>query len=1143
MSKIFNNIPHSATEPQPMDGWFRTTPYDATRIRNIVDTIGGGQAVTKMGTSIPTPFARLVLFDTAFAQIRNHDDDTVYGRLVSECLDMLEFVFNYGSDITVQRWNVNTQLQALQASPNAKHKELGKSLTTFVHELGVQDIFLLYYQGQLVGGTSPYTVLYTSPNWSRSNVLTFQGIAGNPLFPDYANRAVHATPLYKRDRRFREFLTDYIVAFRGALDLNVSAITQGAAQNALKRYVYDNAHNGQDTEMQAYYTQITGQQPMSAADFMQKYDMVKDNIGTGLDVKGLGHLVMPVAYAKMAAPAGQGGAAAADMGGVVSTDYALQPTTERWRTQHPELSVAPLVLSEGGVMGALYIGGNAWTPGTPINNDPSQPLAERVLPGAGNVTYPYVTAEDFLEDALICVDYDLDDQAFRTCGLGHYLPPLKPLFFEFFSPADLQAGRQVSITINEQPQGGAEVVLRLPIDYKGQPFIELKKTYDAGSVMQAIGPMGFCFSVFPSYKIVGAPSVPNRYSVMRYEDKDAPLQLTYWTADDHALTQLAPDEVHHQTRDTLGMSYDAIDSGFDLIQVSWQGANAMIAPNFREVQPADRGTTTLVGIDFGTTNTYVCLSFQQGANPMALTFTPEHRQTLTLGNTQVPTFMQAAEREFAPALIGPGCKACYPYRTVIYENPQTMANQQRALHDFRLFADANVGFNFMSESIPNLGGKYESSIKWDMENSNNPNQLTIMQNRVEAFCRQTAWMLKNRLMAEPAIATTNFTAKLTMPYTMRRQNRRNILQAWKNAFDYVMGPGNVTVEHLTESVAPYYYMIGNNVTMNGNVINVDVGGGTTDILYADVKKHRLLYDSSHFAGDDIWGDGPKNVADQETLPQDRNGFIRLFEQLMADGNFPEAEKDAYNNFKQNAKKASDRMAYVFYHDDIFSFTNHVRNTPKLTAVLHLHLAALCCHIAQTIVKEQMELPRILCFSGQGSKYIKLISDLDEDITELVKLYLETFLPEGTELERQFEVMFQQNSKEVTAQGALFESNSALAGIRDFDRDAVVVSGLEGKDPETYEEADQPEVKEEARAAYEKFVQQYLRNDKVRKYLKTNYDVDFNDEFVHTFKDAFDDGYADVIQKACNGGGSPTDELSESVFFWPFKKALYECSKL
>ena len=71
MSKNFNNIDPSRQTGLTLKGWSKTLPYNDLRIAEIQDTVGAGIAISKMGTSIPTPLARLYLFDTAFAQYNN----------------------------------------------------------------------------------------------------------------------------------------------------------------------------------------------------------------------------------------------------------------------------------------------------------------------------------------------------------------------------------------------------------------------------------------------------------------------------------------------------------------------------------------------------------------------------------------------------------------------------------------------------------------------------------------------------------------------------------------------------------------------------------------------------------------------------------------------------------------------------------------------------------------------------------------------------------------------------------------------------------------------------------------------------------------------------------------------------------------
>lgn len=210
MAKIFNNINKSlypAESSLNLSGWEKTIAYDTNRVPHITDTVGSGIALSKMGTSIPTPFARIFLFKTAFEMVNGSadgaDDNSAYGKLVSECLDFLEFIYLYGDAIELKTWNVNDNITALKGSESKGHQILGKSLENFALNLGVKDIYLIYYNGVLVGGTSPFTLVYTSPNWQRvKNITNACGLAGNQLFPDYSQPNAVATPLYKRDLGF-----------------------------------------------------------------------------------------------------------------------------------------------------------------------------------------------------------------------------------------------------------------------------------------------------------------------------------------------------------------------------------------------------------------------------------------------------------------------------------------------------------------------------------------------------------------------------------------------------------------------------------------------------------------------------------------------------------------------------------------------------------------------------------------------------------------------------------------------------------------------------------------------------------------------------------------------------------------------------
>ena len=93
----------------------------------------------------------------------------------------------------------------------------------------------------------------------------------------------------------------------------------------------------------------------------------------------------------------------------------------------------------------------------------------------------------------------------------------------------------------------------------------------------------------------------------------------------------------------------------------------------------------------------------------------------------------------------------------------------------------------------------------------------------------------------------------------------------------------VSITNTTESIAPYYYQVAMGMAHRENALNIDIGGGTTDMLFADVENKKLYYNSSMFAGNDIWGDGCHLVDD---MISKQNGFVQYFEQLLSSGDLP-----------------------------------------------------------------------------------------------------------------------------------------------------------------------------------------------------------------------------------------------------------------
>lgn len=1140
MAKIFNNINKSlypAESNLNLSGWEKTIAYDTNRVPHITDTVGSGIALSKMGTSIPTPFARVFLFKTAFEMVNGSadgaDDNSAYGKLVSECLDFLEFIYLYGDAIELKTWNVNDNITALKNSPSKGHKILGKSLENFALNLGVKDIYLIYYNGVLIGGTSPFTLVYTSPNWQRvKNITNSCGLAGNQLFPDYSQPNTVATPLYKRDLGFRTMLTRYYVAF---------CDVPGMSATSFFKYIYHN-QGMYDNEMRRYFADITGEAPYDVAMFRNDYACVKANM-TEIDILGMGGA--QTLFLATTAPE-------PDPDATISEDYKIAATVDNGNINRP------LVLFEGGITGATYVAGKPLPNGVDIVRNPDEPLDSRILPGGQNIKYPYLTDTDFFQEKIIKVGYKVDTDNFMTFGIqtagdGDYLLPLRKEIFEYFKPSDFvdDSVHGLSIKLEELDKETVKVHLTIPVQFKGRPYIELVHTYYKDDIVELKNyPNVFSIGVFPSYRILGN-AVPNIYSVLVL---DAKKQVTtrYYALKDGKVEVVA--DVVSKSRLTNGGRYDELKQAFDVCEVEVNGAKALLLPNFKEITPADGGGDTVVGIDFGTTNTYICFSTDGGGDPKSLEITRDDMQVLMLNKINLDKgnfgddyrnsmymmspYITSLDREFVPLLLGNQSNVAYPFRTVTCETFDSQ-NGFDKIADPQLFADINIGFNFLKELVDLPKEKYNTNIKWDIENGAANGPLAVKQNRIKAFCYQNAWMVKNKLMLLKN-PRTSFTVFITFPYTMKRTVRNDIAGYWKDAFNKVMGQNNVKICRVTESIAPYYSMISNDGNFTDNALNIDIGGGTTDMLFADVKTKKFFYTSSKFAGDDIWGDG-KHLVDNNRKD---NGFVKDFETKLASHALLVSENRSrgYEQYKSLVKKSADLMSYIFRYEDEFKYTGYIRQSKdKLLPVLCVHLGAILYHVAQVLTERDITIPSTITFSGMGAKYIRIISDNERDVQDIVKKLLSVFMAslEGIDrysMPKNFIVKFQSNAKEVTAQGAMLINHKSLQEIQDYEEEPLCVYGTIKPIDEELEYQDVPKYKDDVLKSYSKFLETFVRNRSVTRFFKDEFGIVFTDGLIQTLEQHAPQSF-DLMSN-----GPATDPVNETMFFWPLKNGLYAASK-
>lgn len=880
---------------QNHQGWTGTpSGLTGSRIEHIKDTLSGGSIASKAGTSIPSPFARLYLFDTAFRLVKTElqpREITLYHVLVSHTLDMLELLFQAGNspDLTYRTWNRAERLGVLggpKANPSGSgqrhaHQILAKALDLDLRGdlANLQQFTLIYYKGALLGGTSPLTLVFTSPNWEQERQNKYiespKSTNGRVLFQN------EYVSLAERDEAFVTYLRRLYDSYNSQL--------HGGFKEYLYRVFFD-------------APVPIPVMPNTSLDSFEPITIGGESNGVLQVMPGLA--LYKVKEADLLEDIEQG------------SDFVMQPTVTHYQREARNGAATgvrrPLALASRMEVSGRYVKNTPWNPQTVVMRSALNNLAEgglladRYLPGVDNVRYPFVTVDDFLEDFLIRMPFKINNSRFMTglAGDCDFLLPVRKEYFNFFTVEDL--GRQ--LTIRDENRGIDRVIvasLRIPI--RGNRSIEFRREYNLGKPETAID-FRAGLAVFPFYRItVPEPEWQrlNQYTVMladwsEYETGFRPgTSLRFFpfagVVGNQPLYVNAP-EPRTPKADTPASYYYKVGQAFDLAEVRLERNGipyrGLVLPQFTIIDQKGYKPFTFA-IDFGTSNTHIAYtdSGTGGSEPKALTISDDRvnlgkdeLQMVTLnkpydGYEAKTTYDKYAlkvsfgkivpmetliRREFVPAIIGKefGSPFAFPLRTTVYEKSGFTDQTDN------LFGKVNLGFNIDLESDTTGVNHYVTNLKWLFENQ--PGD-TLNRPRVRAFFETLLLLIRNKVVLNQGKIEDTKVAWLA-PSSMRATTQESLEQEFRRAFEIVFGSTRQFVPNpVPESLAPYFYLVKQGVKSFADTVNVDIGGGTTDIMLFMRQQDRYLNTSFRFAGYDIWGGG----LDEQGYPSHRkdNGFV------------------------------------------------------------------------------------------------------------------------------------------------------------------------------------------------------------------------------------------------------------------------------
>lgn len=1061
-------IHKGSTSGVASNGWQKSPGLDTNAISSIEDSLDKLPSSGKVGTSIPTPLARVYLFKTAFELVASKADRKpgVYDELVADCLDILQLLFEKGGDASkfdFIPWNASDEIKNLRSANdeivsrgNSNYHALRLLADSFELALNsakeFQDtITLIKYDGILLGGTSPYTLVFTSANLRYELDKRRASDSGYDFSSNKKQEycGEKRLPLSARPKEFQMFLKTFV-------------------NNASNLELF--AHGGPLKPFADYVNAQTASVPEFTDDFDVSFPEIRGRNGS-LNVLGI-----PLRYNDLATIPNE-------------SDFMMRPSVNYFRQY---MAYEPLMIpSEFSSSGWIYVD-DTWDPRTHIPNRVVKKLradssyASRCLPKNGSSLgepttqkYPWVSDEDFLTDHIIDLSYDLNTKYFfNNAKYPRFLLPIKKDYFMFFTLDDLKRNLKMDVDAKEIKNSDGHIIdvkinkilVELEIPLKSRKR-SLKITREYLAEQTADYPIkkakpGFGLGIFPFYKINEEElDLKNQYSVYLYNSGQSDsVKLYFFNIKKSLATPITSEDVLRTKLDSgtskiYNLRSLSASNSFDLIEVDIRrgsepgGINAsfnddydsgLIIPewgNGRVIGAESLGSDqkrTIFSIDFGTSNTHVAywdpnenlvkpLEISHEDIQMVLLNKPyekdnriDYRERSSFGNSN-PRFTEYL-REFMPSIIGPQEKVSYPIKTATLEGHGFVNGKN-------LFGNINIGYDIENEQVDLSKASsftYTTNLKWALQEDRTDGRK---KNRVEAFCEQTLWILKNLLILK-GFSPKDISIIYFYPESMMEDDKEMFKNSWNSAADIIFKQCGFSIKDNQclselESVAPYYSLLKRDESIYAyNSVNIDIGGGTTDFLIFDRMfvdstsgKRSAAYESSIlFAGNDIWG---------KTFPSGtKNGFVEFMRSKISSSVISEESMKALEFF--NKKDDPAEMTTFFFKYKDFDYGGKIASNPKLRYVLFLHYAAIIfylCDMIKQVRKKQnpdFKLPRSLTFTGKGSEYIKIITPDPEMISKITFALFVAYGFKPEEFEKGFHITYPTNPKGLTAEGGVYK---------------------------------------------------------------------------------------------------------------------------
>ncbi|MEZ4907288.1 MAG: hypothetical protein R2771_06545 [Saprospiraceae bacterium] len=962
-------------------------------------------------SAIPKPLAVLYAYKNAFEHFIQNDDviegefsNTVkfvgpYAQMVSDTLDLIQWIFerdNY-DDIKIVKWSKENRINAMVNSGDSRLKHFAETMNSYMEDItNFNEIYLIFYNKNdveiLLGGTSPFNMVYLSPNAKRllkdKNVI-LKSHDGDTFFDDDIKSLANRSSLFK----------DYMFYVKNQM-------ANSAIDIPFRQYI--------ELELGNNYTATN-----------ENFIIFKDNNNSNLKFNDRDFSIMPIIQK-------------------FDSELRIKYNISSWNSNNA-VTHPPLVIEIGkldnkklGDIKLESIRTNLWI--EEVNRKLS--IWDREIPGK-NVKYPWILTSEFFNEYLIEIEgKELDTNSFLLGNNNKkYLLPISELFLQFFKIENLNSYVKFS-------SSGNEVRVSIKIPLLGDDNFEISKIYSSTFIKK----ISLGVFISPNYKksendifeiLMIFDNSNENYSI-KFNDQLKNKHLEFYdNKTEKGKIWKKEQKSNHVSEFKGGVFYRFNFTSFEsfthinikIHQSSNDIINFILVPNFKTLPKPEQQSNANFAIDFGTSNTFIAVDYNNEKSSLEFNdFTLSLHKIEQDGSDLLQIFGDAPildefRKYFVPIWFS--------------ENENTQSNNAnhsaKSVHKTILLSNGEsehilhnnaIAFYYDYINRTNEGEAFYSNIKPKLEiESGLRNGINV-----SVYIRELLYVIKlfidkNKVPYEKV--------KLIYTYPSTGDFKSKLEKIFEENIDYIFNK-KISLDSDSEAISPFRYLT--NFKKNGKYlvelggikkgsINVDIGGGTTDISFNNDNNNYLIT-SFAFAGNHLWGGeiSPNNESKD-------NIFLKIWQKEFLNKDDTDLLLK-YNEINGKTYTGASDLVNLLFSNERYEFINIFENNEKnlgtfLKALALFHFSSILYYTLKLCSINEITNIHSLTFTGKGSLYLnKIIFQDNNKLIDYIKVFIENFKNElsiNISIEKA-NIICLDNPKEITAIGALYKFGNNTAEL-------------------------------------------------------------------------------------------------------------------